>query len=347
MKVPFPTGHTVHPRVGPRADLIPDVDRRPLATTPSAAFRFARGAARAGIISNPRSRRNWTVDLERKIGPGVLAAAPTTNEQLVSTLRSFAEQELELLVIDGGDGTVRDVLSAAAGIYGNDLPPLALLPSGKTNALALDLGIPVGWSLQEAMAAHAAGRIQTRAPIEIRRDAEEPLCGFIFGVGGFVMATELAQRTHRLGAIDGLAVGLSLVGAVAQTCFGSLANRWRVGERVEIVDYATGETKVRNLYLLLASTLQRMPLGIKPLGTARAGLDVLAVEAPPRLLPIAAAAIVAGKEGGWLPRQGYHHAHDVPPVQLKLERGFILDGEMFPGGTIDVRTGAPIRFVTP
>jgi len=347
VKVPFPTGDAVQSNVGPRADLITTLDRKPLGATPNAAFRFARGAARAGIISNPRSRRNWTVDLQRKIGPGVLAAAPTTNDQLVSTLRSFAEQELELLVIDGGDGTVRDVLSAAAGIYGNDLPPLALLPSGKTNALAFDLGIPLGWSLQDAMAAHAEGRIQTRSPIEIRRDAEEPLCGFIFGVGGFVMATELAQRTHRLGALDGLAVGLSLVGAVAQTCFGSLANRWRVGEKVEILDYSTGETKVRNLYLLFASTLHTMPLGIKPFGTTSAGLDVLAVEAPPRMLPIAAAAIVAGREGGWLERQGYHQAHDVPPVQLKLERGFILDGEMFPGGTIDVRTGAPIRFVTP
>ncbi|OWK29569.1 diacylglycerol/lipid kinase family protein [Sphingomonas mucosissima] len=347
MKVLFPTGDIVHPRVGPRADLMNGFGRKQLTATPSSSFRFPRGAARVGIISNPRSRRNWTVDLERKIGPGVLAAAPTTNEQLVKTLRSFAEQELELLVIDGGDGTVRDVLSAAAGIYSDDLPPLALLPSGKTNALALDLGIPVGWSLQDAMAAHAAGRIQTRSPIEIRRDAQEPLCGFIFGVGGFVMATELAQSTHRFGAIDGLAVGLSLVGAVAQTCFGSLANRWRAGERVEIYDYETGETKVRNLYLLLASTLQRMPLGTKPLGKTTAGLDVLAAEAPPRLLPIAAAAIVAGQEGGWLQRHGYHHAHDIPPVQLKLEGGFILDGEMFPGGTIDVRTGAPIRFVTP
>lgn len=347
MKVLFPTGVALHPKVGPRADLMSDRGGKQLAPTPNSSFRFARGDARVGIISNPRSRRNWTVDLERKIGPGVLAAAPTTNEQLAKTLHSFAEQELELLVIDGGDGTVRDVLSAATGIYGDDLPPLALLPSGKTNALALDLGVPVGWSLQDAIAAHATGRIQTRAPIEIRRDAEEPLCGFIFGVGGFVMATELAQGTHRLGAIDGLAVGLSLIGAVAQTCFGSLANRWRVGERVEILDYATGETSVRNLYLLLGSTLERMPLGIKPLGKTGAGLDVLAVDAPPRMLPVAAAAVVAGREGGWLQRLGYHHGHGIPPVQLKLERGFILDGEMFPGGTIDVRTGAPIRFVTP
>ncbi|WP_083719668.1 diacylglycerol/lipid kinase family protein [Sphingomonas jeddahensis] len=341
-------GAALHPKMGVGADLLHGLRPSRVAPVPSPSFRFATGAARVGIISNPRSRRNWTVDLELKIGPGVLAAAPTTNAQLVETLQSFAKHRLELLVIDGGDGTVRDVLSAAAAIYGDNLPPLALLPSGKTNALALDLGIPLGWSLEDAVTAHSTGRVQTRAPIDVRRDdGDGPLRGFIFGAGGFVLATELAQGTHRFGAIDGLAVGLSLVGAIAQTCFGGSANRWRAGERVEIFNHATGETSVRELYLLLGSTLQRLPLGIKPLGTTSSGLDVLAVDSPPRMLPVAAAAVVMGKEGSWLERMGYHHGHDIPPVRLTLKRGFILDGELFPGGTIDVRTGAPIRFVTP
>ena len=342
-----PASATLNPKVDARADLFGAVPRARLAPVPSSSFRFANGAARVGIISNPRSRRNWTVDLERKIGPGVLAAAPTTNEELVKTLRSFAARQLELLIIDGGDGTVRDVISAATRVFGDHLPPLALLPSGKTNALALDLGIPLGWSVESAIAAQVNGRIQTRRPIEVSRNGQDPMRGFIFGAGGFVLATELAQGTHRFGAIDGFAVGLSLVGAIAQTCFGGAGNRWRAGERVEIFNYATGETSVRNLYLLLGSTLHRLPLGIKPLGQAGEALDMLAVDAPPRLLPLAAAAIVTGQEGGWLERMGYHHGHDVPPVQLTLQRGFILDGELFPGGTVDVRTGAPIRFVTP
>lgn len=347
VKMDFTSGVAVDPQAGLQPGLLDAAGSSRLAPVPSSSFRFATGAPRVGIISNPRSRRNWTVDLERKLGPGVLAAAPTTNEQLVATLGSFAERNLDLLVIDGGDGTVRDVISAAAAIFGAALPPLALLPSGKTNALALDLGIPLGWSVEDAIGAYSTGRIQARRPIEIRRGDESPLCGFIFGAGGFVLATELAQGTHRLGAIDGLAVGMSLIGAIAQTCFGGRANRWRAGERVEIRNHATGEASVRNLYLLLGSTLERLPLGIKPLGKAGQGLDVLAVDSPPRMLPVAAAAVVMGKEGGWLERLGYNHGHDIPPISLTLERGFILDGELFPGGTIDLRTGAPIRFVTP
>lgn len=347
MQIQSPAGATFFPKADAGIDLLSRRGQVRLAPVPSASFRFATGSARVGIISNPRSRRNWTVDLTQKIGPGVLAAAPTTNEQLVETLQSFARRQLELLVIDGGDGTVRDVISAAARVYGANLPPLALLPSGKTNALALDLGIPLGWSVEDAITAHLGGRVQTRAPIEIRRGSDEALRGFIFGAGGFVLATELAQQTHRIGAIDGLAVGMSLVGAIAQTCFGGTGNRWRAGERIEILNHATGETSVRNLYLLLASTLQRLPLGIKPLGKAGEGLDVLAVDAPPRLLPVAASAILMGREDAWLQRLGYHHGHDIPPVRLTLQRGFILDGELFPGGPIDLRTGDPIRFVTP
>lgn len=347
MTIHVQNGAALHPKVGVGTDFLQGLQQPQVAPVPSQSFRFARGAARVGIISNPRSRRNWTVDLERKIGPGVLAAAPTTNDQLVQTLRAFSEQQLDLLVIDGGDGTVRDVISAAAGIYGDQLPALTLLPSGKTNALALDLGIPLGWSLERAIDAQQSGRIQTRAPIEVRRGTDDALRGFIFGAGGFVLATELAQDTHRIGAIDGLAVGMSLVGAIAQTCFGGSSNRWRAGERIEITDLTTGATSVRHLYLLLGSTLERLPLGIKPLGRTGSGLDVLAVDAPPRLLPIAAAAVLAGREGGWLQRLGYHHGHGIPPVRLTLERGFILDGELFPGGSIDVSTGAPLRFVTP
>lgn len=318
-----------------------------LDSVPNPTFRFTPGGARVGIVSNPRSRRNRSLDLARKIKSGVLAAAPTTREELDETLRRFAARRIDLLVIDGGDGTVRDVITAGAAVFGDDLPPIALSPSGKTNALAHDLGIPLGWSVDDSLAAYEAGRLRTRMPIEVLDGHGRPQRGFIFGAGGFVLATELAQQTHRIGAIDGLAVGMSLVGAIAQTCFGGTGNRWRAGERVEILNHATGETSIRNLYLLLASTLRRLPLGIKPLGKTGAGLDVLAVDAPPRMLPVAASAVVMGREDAWLQRLGYHHGHDVPPVRLTLERGFILDGELFPGGTIDVRTGDPIRFVTP
>jgi hypothetical protein len=329
-----------------RTGTLDDVGERYLGPLPSPSFRFHPGRARVGIISNPRSRRNQAADLPRKVGPGISGAAPTNAAELRETLRHFADQRIELLVIDGGDGTVRDVLTAATDIFA-ELPALALTPSGKTNALALDLGIPVGWSIDDAIATWGTGRTVTRPPIEITHADGQRRLGFIFGAGGFVRATELAQTTHRMGAIDGLAVGLSLVGAIAQTCFGGAANPWRAGERIRIVNEATGAAIERDFYLLFGSTLQRLPLGVKVLGQPSPGLNMLAADAHPRLLPLSAAAIVAGREGGALARRGYHHGHDIPPTRLTLQRGFILDGELFPGDTITIRAGQPLRFVVP
>lgn len=302
--------------------------------------------ARVGIIGNPRSRRNRNVSFLRRTEGEVLTHAPSSQEELAETLADLAARSVELLVIDGGDGTVRDVLTAAPKAFGAELPPIAVIPSGKTNALAIDLGVPASWTVRDARAALAAGRTVTRAPIEIGREDGTVLRGFLFGAGGFVRATELAQRTHAIGAFGGIAVGLSILGALAQTAFGTSGNPWRAGTRIQMMDLQDGTTREDDLYVLFGSTLRRLPLGVRPLGANADGLNLLAVEAPPRLLPLAAPAILAGQEGGWLERAGYHHRHDVPAFRLRLDGGFVLDGEAYPAEVVTIRTGMPIRFVT-
>ena len=49
-----------------------------------------------------------------------------------------------MLVINGGDGTVQAALTEIhnGGHFGDEPPPVAVLPSGKTNLIALDLGAP-------------------------------------------------------------------------------------------------------------------------------------------------------------------------------------------------------------
>ena len=306
--------------------------------------------SRVGVISNPRSRRNQQGNpVHRRAGaaPAMLLAEPATKDALARALADFAAEGIELIVVDGGDGTVRDVLSAAPAAFGTAMPPVAVIPSGKTNALALDLGVPWDWSAGDAQAALAAGRLETRQPVEITGEDGVVHRGFLFGASAFSRATDLAQRTHDIGAFGGVAVGLSVLGAVLQTIFAGGANAWRAGERVDIVDVVDGTARAHDLYLLLGSTLRRLPIGLKPLGQPGTGLNILAVEAPPRLLPLAVPAILAGREGGWLARAGYHHRHDAPHSRLTLPGGFVLDGERYPGGVYDVRAGEPITFVVP
>jgi hypothetical protein len=321
--------------------------------------RDAAAQIRTGIICNPKSHRNRSsVEATKPFLSGtVLAVTPRTQAELAEVLADFAHHGIELLVIDGGDGTIRDVMTAAARIWTGRAPRVAIVPSGKTNALALDLGIPDTWTLDQALTAARDGNVKTRSPIEIvRKDTGTRLHGFLFGAGAFVQATALAQRTHRAGAFNGVAVGLALCWAILQTLFGGANSAWRKGSRMGIRyqgGAADGEHAPRSntstdraRYLMLASTLKRMPVGIRPFGVPRAGLKTLVVDAPPRWLAAATPLIVAGSRAGWLDRAGYHRI-DAPALDLSMESGFILDGEIYPGGDLIVREGKPIRFVVP
>lgn len=317
-----------------------------LGTTPA----ITRGEApRVGVICNPRSHGNRQAEIAQVAPAGdVTLAAPRTHGELAATLTEFAAAGIELLVIDGGDGTVRDVLTAAAAAFGDTLPQVALLPTGKTNALALDLGVPDGWTLDQALAAARTGALRRRAPLVVERrgSAALPLHGFLFGAGGFVRATELAQRTHRVGAFHGLAVALALVWALLQTFFGRASGVWRRGEPMRVRGengqlLADGDT-----FVFLASTLERFPVGLKPFGPTRPGLKTLTGDAPARLALVAAVAIVAGKVGGWLIPLGYRH-RDVAAAAIELSGGFILDGDFYDDARVRLVEGAPIAFVVP
>lgn len=301
---------------------------------------------RIGVIHNVLARHN----VKRRsplVMPGCEHAMPRSHDELHEALRGFAASGVDTLMIDGGDGTIRDVASAATRHFPGIFPRVAIVPSGKTNALALDLGLPARWTPQDAVRAIGRGRVVERAPLEIvRRDTiHATLRGFIFGAGAYVRATRLAQTTHRFGAFNGVAVGLSIAAAVGQTLFGGRANSWRQGEPMRVAP--AGEAVIEGPhYMVLASTLQQMPMGIKPFGGARDGLKMLRIEAAPRRIVAALPALLGGGARAWLRDAGYHR-DDHDRIDLSLEGGFVLDGETFAGGDLSLRQGRPMRFVVP
>lgn len=306
-----------------------------------------------GLIANPRSHRNQGMAAPFSRHSNVIGRAPTTRAELQDVLLMFAVRGIDILAIDGGDGTVRDVLTCAGDIWGVAWPDILLLPTGKTNALAGDIGIPAKWSLKNGIAAAANGRIAVRSPLEIAPTTGDGIKvrGFILGVGAFVDATALAQRTHRFGAFNGVAVGLALGWAISQTLFGGADSRWRAGSKITIA-YGASATRMHSTmpdgaddrYLLFASTLHRLPIGLKPFGKPRPGLKTLVVDAPPRGLPAMLAPLLAGSETAKLERRGYHRV-DSDRLSIDIEGSFILDGETFPPGSYLVHEAAPLRFI--
>ena len=326
----------------------------PTALAKSTPPRVRASASRlVGLISNPRSHRNNGTPSLWSGHANVIGRAPTSRAELCDVLAMFAERGIDLLAIDGGDGTVRDVLTCAGDIWHNSWPDILLLPTGKTNALAGDIGVPEQWSLEDGLAAAARGRTSVRSPLEIARvgDPGTTIRGFIFGTGAFVDATALAQRTHRAGAFKGVAVALALGWGIAQTLFGGSGSAWRAGSRIGL-DYDGRATRMHDArpdgvddrYLVFASTLHRMPIGLKPFGEPRGGLKTLVVDAPPRRLAAMAGPLLMGSQSADLERRGYHRI-DADRIVMDIPTNFVLDGETFPPGAYVLREAPALRFV--
>lgn len=310
-----------------------------------------------GIIRNPRSHRNKNVAPEMADCSNILTETPSTREDLYHTLASFARRGIDYLVVDGGDGTVRDVLTCGAEIFGGNWPMLMILPKGKTNALTVDLGLPNRWSLAEAMAAAQKGRTLTRRPLRITpAESREGGCiqGFILGTGAFALGTEAGQEAHRRGAFNSFAVGLTILWTVIQALFGRNGNRWRACTPTRLVDRHTGRALPRSgpgaedeRFMIVATTFERFPLGARPFGRNVApGLKLMMLDWPVRWVVALIPAMLFGLYGRWLTRNGVHRV-SASEVEMDIGGTFILDGEAFPAGRYILDEGPVLTFVVP
>ena len=312
-------------------------------------------APSVGVIYNPRSHGNQGADFDCSISPQVHIAKPGDRSQLPEALAEFAERGIDLLVINGGDGTVRDVLTCGAAIFGDDWPAIAVLPKGKTNALTVDLGVPGDWTIQNAIDAFKVGTRVHRRPMEITTRGGNPesrVLGFILGAGAFTTATQAGQGAHRLGAFNSMAVGVTIAWGVLQFLFAGRTNSWRRGSKMEIklggseapmAHSGVGDPEWRQV--LFASTLETMPAGFKPFGRMRKGLKLAVTDQISRKSTPGLIAMMRGKTPQGMRERGFHQV-STPQFTLRIEDSFILDGEAFPAGEYGIGQGPELEFVT-
>lgn len=308
-----------------------------------------------GVIRNPRSHRNKGHSPELEGQHNIVTASPPTRNELVRVLAGFAERGIDYLAVDGGDGTVRDVLTCGAAIFGDRWPCLIVLPKGKTNALAVDLGLPGQWTLPQALAAARAGRVVERRPLVVgQADGQGvSVMGFVFGAGIFTTATQAGQTAHRYGAFNSFAVGVTAVAGVLQALFGFGNGPWRAstgmrlfaGKEAREIPHS-GHGRRDRRYAMVFSTLERFPAGLNPFGRARSGLRYAVLDAPLRRVVALAPGLLAGWDRPGFEQLGVHRGK-LDEALVELEDSFILDGEAFPAGRYTVRMGPKIQFLAP
>lgn len=333
-------------------------DRLPQVTRPAVPLGGAAAPARAvplvGVIRNLRSHRQGAALPEWSGRANLLVETPERRSELQDVLARFAERRVDYIVVVGGDGTVRDVLTCGTSYFGETWPPLIIVPSGKTNALAVDLGLPARWTLEEALEAIAAGRIEQRRPLVIaqRDNADARVHGFVFGAGAYASAIQLGQRAHDKGAFNNLAVGVTAIWAFLQTLFGRAGNPWRRGTPMRLYDEHgrdlphSGFGRPDERHLVFASTLARFPAGMRPFGEEGEGLRAAVIDSTHRGLLLRLPLIFRGVVSATMRRLGYHVV-EAEGLQIDLAERFILDGEAFPAGRYRLSLGPKLRFVVP
>lgn len=328
-------------------DRLPRPMHGPVARPPMP--KVARDRPLVGVIRNVRSHRNSGREQGAVPDAEILLETPQKRRELSDALRRLARKGIDYLAISGGDGTVRDVLTNGAEIFGDDWPPLIVLPKGKTNALAGDLGAPADWRLVDAMAAARSGRMVERCPI-IVTEAEDALAtvwGFMLGAGVFHKTIALGQDAHRFGAFNAMAVGVATVWSLAQAFFAGSANSWRQRSLMRLTD-GDGQSLPGpdQRYFMIASTLENFALGLKPFGALREGLKLAALDTPSRRSLLWIPLVAIGKQPRPPERRGYHW-DSLERFGMTLDGPFILDGEAFPPGDYHVTQGRPLRFIVP
>jgi hypothetical protein len=308
-------------------------------------------ARRIALVINPRSHAN-KADPDRMATvllrhPEISWAAPETSAALHAALRAFASDKVDLVVISGGDGTVRDVLSALADSDFASPPDLAILSAGNTNLAGRVLGSPGNGvdALDRLIDAIAQGRTRRRTcPVLkvswIGEPKRPPVYGFLFGAAAFTEAKRIAAETvQRRGIHHGLAVAVTLMATSVKAVFGR-SRALSKGTRMAVSIDATPAADAAR-FLVLATTLDRLMLGLWPFwGRGRGGIRWLDIDAPAPWLGAALWAVLLRRPGKWMTRRGYRSGR-ADRLRILMDQPFILDGETFGAGPDGILLSAP------
>jgi diacylglycerol kinase family enzyme len=150
-----------------------------------------------GIVNNPRSRRNRRRPgvagrLRDQLGDDGEVADASTPDELARAMERFRADGIDVVGVNGGDGTGHFVVTAVARAWHDaPLPRLLLLRGGAMNTVAHGHGIGGGPEriLREVLIRRRHGfplRTVARDLLQVSADGGEPRFGFIFGTGAMV-----------------------------------------------------------------------------------------------------------------------------------------------------------------
>lgn len=313
-----------------------------------------------GLISNVRARRNvhGLPPLPDPV-PGVaLLHRPLEGiEGLAPALDEFAREGIDLLAINGGDGTVSTVLTRLFEARPfQATPPLALLSGGTTNMNAADVGLRgrPERALRRLMRRAAAGRLEEatieRSVFKVRYgESAPPVHGMFFGTAAICRAIVLCRRMiHQMKVQPTWAMAATLGSGLLRPILGRGSDDPLYHGEEVTVRIGGAEGRRETQLLSFVTTLDRLILGSKPFWGHEAGaLHYTGIAFPPERLWRSAYRVLWGTGDRRL-SPAHYVSRNADRVCYEMDCPFTVDGEIFrpePGHPVEVTAGEPVGFV--
>lgn len=315
---------------------------------------------RIALLSNPRSTGNLA-QLPRireycADHPDVFHYEVEHASQIGEAMRTIAQVRPSVLAINGGDGTVQAALTELynGGHFDGEKPPVAVLPSGKTNLIALDLGArgdPV--DALEKLIDLARGDLQSatvaRELIALEQgDDKRPVIGMFLGGAGLAdVMLYCRDKIYPLGLPNGIAHALAGIALITRMLLG--INASFLPPRPPLLKVSTKEhSQLQGRFSLLGvTTLEKLLLSGELGGKAHGALKLVAIEEKPSSVARALFASIVGKLGRTSVRGVHFEEADEITIEGESSK-LILDGETFSADSdnpIRLRPAAPLAFV--
>ncbi len=295
---------------------------------------------KVGVLSNPLSGANRNgLDPVKKVMAGysrVLHHKVQTPADIQLALTRFAEQEVDILAVNGGDGTVHALLTALFNRCPFDsLPLLALLPGGTANMLAKDLGLRgsletamhrlLGW----ASTGTADPVVEQRTVLQVQAPGfSEPLFGLFFGTGLIYQAIRFFHDRVKTWGLRGRSAQALILGCYLL----ALAAKNKDVVNPVHMDIGLDGKRVagQQCLLVLISTLEKLILGLRPYwGCEDGALRFTALNAHPRYLLRTILGLACGRNSRHPGTEHGYLSHNAREIELVFRGGFTLDGELY------------------
>ena len=306
---------------------------------------------RIGVVNNLRAGKSQE-QVSRMLGflrshPDVLHVETDNVGVMPEALAELSRQEVDLLVVNGGDGSLQYVLTEILGsrVFGDRVPLVAPLRAGRTNMSAMDLAAdrdPLR-GLAELIACAEDGRIAER--VEPRRvlrvsyghgiygSQRAAQYGMFFGAGMIKRAIELNHRLFDQESQRRVIEGVPGATLVTAGLLGRLITGDKSGilapDKVQIL--LDGQSVDQGeFHMIIASTLSRLFARMRPFwGRGPGGVRFTAFAAPCERFGTAALGILRGKPASWVTSEKGYTSRNVEHAELRMNCGFTVDGELW------------------